>query len=171
MAFLLFAARKLQIKRDLNAKNYELMNISSQYASAHKKVAEQQERVSNLKNQASIFAQQIQNNYAQMGAESMNQLLANGNATKDDYQTAMKSFNDAQYFGTIVGNIFNKLSECTAEHTEKVQLAQLQAFEQQLEMKKTAIENEVKLLESEYSTYDSAVKESAKAAAPQFGLA
>ena len=39
MSFLLFASRKIQIRRELNTKNYELDLITQKYNEATKKVA------------------------------------------------------------------------------------------------------------------------------------
>ena len=56
-------------------------------------------------------------------------------------------------------------------NAQKLELAKLQNLDQELEMRKTNIETELEVLKNEYSSYDNAVKESAKSSAPQFGLA
>ena len=53
MSFLLFASRKIQIRRELNTKNYELDLITQKYNEATKKVAEFQQNISNAKQMTS----------------------------------------------------------------------------------------------------------------------
>lgn len=179
MAFLLFAARKLQLKREINAKNYELMTISSRYASVTNKVARQQETINNMKNQVSIFSGQMQSFMSNQAiAQNFNaQTAANifsGNVaalSQNDYQKAALVSNAGAQLGAQVASAFQTLSNNLFEQQEKNTLAQLQAEQQQLDLRKQAIESELQLITNEYQSACSAEKEAAKSAAPQFGLA
>ena len=55
MSFLLFASRKIQIRRELNTKNYELDLITQKYNEATKAVADFQQNISNAKQMTSVL--------------------------------------------------------------------------------------------------------------------
>ena len=61
MAFLLFAARKIQLKREINAKQYEVALIASKFQEATQKAADKQQAMTDMKNafqaQTSLFTQ------------------------------------------------------------------------------------------------------------------
>ena len=167
MGLLLFAARKIQLKREINNKNYELTQINDQIKDALKRSNAKQEELNRLKNNVSLFNQNMQQTMYNAGNLALQQAMQNGASAEQ--LNNMSIFNNNK-IGMAV-QIFSNLNEAAATNAQKLELAKLQNLDQELEMRRTNIENELELLKNEYSSYDTAVKESAKSSAPQFGLA
>ena len=193
MGFLLFAARKLQLKREINNKNYELMVLTSQYNQAQKRVAQFQEQMENAKNMTSVFAQCLQNaatngryqEYINSNLNSDNadnkklaenlQNWLNGDRTtaftpEQQSQVTMLQ-QQATQIGTATASVFTTMTDSIFTAANKVQLAQLKAQENSLELRKSSLESEVALLDEEYKAVKSKEGEAIKDAVPQFGLA
>ena len=167
MGLLLFAARKIQLKREINNKNYELTQINDQIKDALKRTNTKQEELNRLKNNVSVFNQNMQQTMYNAGNLALQQAMQNGASAEQ--LNNMSIFNN-NMTGMAV-QIFSNLNEAAATNAQKLELAKLQNLDQELEMRKTNIETELEVLKNEYSSYDNAVKESAKSSAPQFGLA
>ena len=167
MGLLLFAARKIQLKREINNKNYELTQINDQIKDALKRTNAKQEELNRLKNNVSVFNQNMQQTMYNAGNLALQQAMQNGASAEQ--LNNMSIFNN-NMTGMAV-QIFSNLNEAAATNAQKLELAKLQNLDQELEMRKTNIETELEVLKNEYSSYDNAVKESAKSSAPQFGLA
>ena len=180
MGFLLFAARKLQLKREINTKNYELMTITARYNDAQKRVADFQQTMSDMKSAMSIFSAGIQ----QQGVFQALTAFADQNGLEHDFsQQAVASWTDAQkqaglaamqtgsYAGTQMATAINGITNGIFDSINKVQLAQLQAEQNTLDVRKESLESELSLLQGEYQSVKEAEKEAAKSAVPQFGLA
>ena len=167
MGLLLFAARKIQLKREINNKNYELTQINDQIKDALKRTNAKQEELNRLKNNVSVFNQNMQQTMYNAGNLALQQAMQNGASAEQ--LNNMSIFNN-NMTGMAV-QIFSNLNEAAATNAQKLELAKLQNLDQEIEMRKTNIETELEVLKNEYSSYDNAVKESAKSSAPQFGLA
>ena len=167
MGLLLFAARKIQLKREINNKNYELTQINDQIKDALTRTNAKQEELNRLKNNVSVFNQNMQQTMYNAGNLALQQAMQNGASAEQ--LNNMSIFNN-NMTGMAV-QIFSNLNEAAATNAQKLELAKLQNLDQELEMRKTNIETELEVLKNEYSSYDNAVKESAKSSAPQFGLA
>ena len=167
MGLLLFAARKIQLKREINNKNYELTQINDQIKDALKRTNAKQEELNRLKNNVSVFNQNMQQTMYNAGNLALQQAMQNGASAEQ--LNNMSIFNN-NMTGMAV-QIFSNLNEAAATNAQKLELAKLQNLDQELEMRKTNIETELEVLKNEYSSYDNAVKESAKSSAPQCGLA
>ena len=179
MGFLLFAARKLQLKREINTKNYELMTITAQYNDAQKRVAEFQQTMSDMKSMMSIFSAGIQqqgvlqalHSYAdQNGLAHSNQEDFNS-WTTEQKQAASAAVQVGQMAGTQMATAINGITDGIFSSINKVQLAQLQAQQNTLDVRKESLESELQLLQGEYQSVKEAEKEAVKSAVPQFGLA
>ena len=59
MGLLLFAARKIQLKREINNKNYELTQINDQIKDALTRTNAKQEELNRLKHNVSVFNQNM----------------------------------------------------------------------------------------------------------------
>ncbi len=167
MGLLLFAARKIQLKREINNKNYELTQINDQIKDALKRSNAKQEELNRLKNNVSVFNQNMQQTMYNAGNLALQQAMQNGASAEQ--LNNMSIFNNNMT--SMAVQIFSNLNEAAATNAQKLELAKLQNLDQELEMRKTNIETELEVLKNEYSSYDNAVKESAKSSAPQFGLA
>ena len=188
MGFLLFAARKLQLKREINNKNYELMVLTSQYNSAQKRVAQFQEQMENAKQMTSVFAQGLQayanqSAYAQYVDSLRNKQnkteqeqglvdrFGNSQLQPSDYQLLSQVSYMGSQAGSSIASAFTTVTDSIFDAANKVQLAQLKAQENSLELRKSSLESEVSLLEEEYKAVKSKEGEAIKDAVPQFGLA
>ena len=181
MGFLLFAARKLQLKREINTKNYELMTITARYNDAQKRVADFQQTMSDMKSAMSIFAagyqqQGVQAALAQFATQNGLQADANGqydfNSLTDAQRQAMATaVQTGTMAGTQMATAINGITNGIFDSINKVQLAQLQAEQNTLDVRKESLESELSLLQGEYQSVKEAEKEAAKSAVPQFGLA
>ena len=180
MGFLLFAARKLQLKREINTKNYELMTITARYNDAQKRVADFQQSMSDMKSMMSIFSAGIQqqgvaqalNAFAsQNGLAADFSQQAQASWTQEQRQAAAAAVQAGQMAGSQMATAINGITDGIFSSINKVQLAQLQAEQNALDVRKESLESELQLLQGEYQSVKEAEKESVKSAVPQFGLA
>ena len=187
MGFLLFAARKLQLKREINNKNYELTVLTSQYNQAQKRVAAFQEQMENAKNMTSIFAQAMQANanrsaYTQYLStctdasfkEKLQNFLngdSNPGFTTEESQTVTRISQQGAQAGSALATAYTTVTDSIFDAANKVQLAKLQAEENRLELRKGSLESELSLLQGEYDAVKGQEKDAIKDAVPQFGLA
>ena len=181
MAFLLFAARKLQLKRELNTKNYELMLITQQYNQATTNVADFQQTMSNMQQMTSVFTSGLQNlatsqAMAQAFGSNSNQYQAimsgnTGSLSQADLSKAQAAAQLGTMAATQVASAIGSVSESIFNAANKAQLAKLQAQQQNLDLRKASLESQVQVLSAEYNSVKEAEGQEAKSIAPQFGLA
>ena len=181
MSFLLFASRKIQIRRELNTKNYELDLITQKYNEATKAVADFQQNISNAKQMTSVFTSNFQ------GQEMARAMATAFGSESDQYRAAMsgnysslskEDLAKAQYacqLGTQAASVMTQavtsVTDSIFSAMNKAQGAKLQAQQQQLDMRKQALESEVQVLSNEYNAVKQGEQSEAKNIAPQFGLA
>ena len=163
MGFLLFAARKMQLKREINANSYEQIKIQDQLQAATKKTAAFQEQMTQMRSifnvaNKTLYANALQNNYGSVG-ENINQ---------DNYQAQLGL---AQQSASALTNAVSNVTDSIFTAVNNVQLAQLKAEEDKLTTKKQSLEMVAKLLNTEYEQYDQQISAEVKEAAPKFGLA
>ena len=175
MTFLLFAARTIQIKRELNAKNYELSLITDKVNEAVKKVSDQQTAITDMKNNfqnySSVFSNLGQSAALQALQSQKPELFSNGSLT----QEGAAAYSMAMTQGTNAGNALARAAQSIFDNTiaaqQKAELSRLQAQQSALETRKNGLETEVQLLKEEYQSYKSQAKEGVQDAVPHFGLA
>ena len=165
MGFLLFAARKIQLKREINSKNYELVLIANKLQEATKAVADKQQAISDMQGMINTYSSLFNSQLQQQAYGSL------GSLTSSNAAASQLAFQQSSQAATALSGAVNSIFSSVVNAQNKAELARLQAQEQSLDNRKTSIETQLKQLESEYSSYDEAVKQSAKDAAPQFGLA
>ena len=183
MSFLLFASRKIQIRRELNTKNYELDLITQKYNEATKKVAEFQQNISNAKQMTSVFTNGLQSQYlasalaTQFGKDSAaykayatGDFKAISNLSTEDKTKAQAAAQYAQQASVVMAQSVTAVTDSIFDSMNKAQGAKLQA-QQQLDMRKQALESEVQVLANEYQSVKQGEQQEAKNIAPQFGLA
>lgn len=184
MSFLLFASRKIQIRRELNTKNYELDLITQKYNEATKKVAEFQQNISNAKQMTSVFTNGLQSQYlasalaTQFGKDSAvykayatGDFKAISNLSTEDKTKAQAAAQYAQQASVVMAQSVTAVTDSIFDSMNKAQGAKLQAQQQQLDMRKQALESEVQVLANEYQSVKQGEQQEAKNIAPQFGLA
>jgi len=162
MAFLIFTARKIQLKRSISNLQYQDMLISQKYQDAQEAVTNFQEKMASMKDQISLFtqaasSQQVSQLYSKYGSNVTSEQMA----AIQSQQTAI------QQRAAIVSQATNSIFESI----NKVQLAKLKAEENRLESQKDSIENKLKMQQEELKGVQEAEKEGIKDAAPTFGLA
>ena len=173
MSFLMFAARKLQIKREMNAKNYELQLITQAATDAANKVALAQEAQAAAKNQVSIFTSQLQ------GAGQNAALIAMANQTgidtssvnKDNIGAINYALNQGSQAGNALASAITTMTDSIFSAQNKAELARLQAQQNSLDMRKGSLETQLKSLEGQYQAAEQAESDSAKSLAPKFAVA
>jgi len=185
MSFLLFAARKMQLKREINANSYEQIVVQNQLQAAQKRVSQFQEHMTAMKNMTSVFAQGLQASanqaayaqYAQSNTDELAEKLRKQQAgeqvsfTNEDYQRLSQIATVGQQGGAALAQAFSAVSDSIFTSVSNVQLAVLQAESTRLENKQTSLKTEGQLLAAEYQEYDQAISSAIKEATPKFGLA
>ena len=172
MAFLLFAARKIQLKREINAKQYEVALIASKYQAATQKVADKQQAMTDMKNafqaQTSLFTQAGQT----AAVAAMTQQARQAGQLGENGQLNVQAMQYALTQGTQAGNTLataaNSIFDSIVGQQNKAELARLQAQASSLETRKTSLETQLKQLEAEVQNYDQALNNAVKEAAPSF---
>ena len=178
MSFLMFAARKIQIKRLMNSKNYELTLITEQANEAARKVANAQEAQTAAKNQVSVFTSQLQQsaqfqalaalkNQTGIDANGMN----SGNMSQSDLAAIQKALMEGSQAGSQLATAITSITDSIFSEQNKAELSRLQAQQQTLDMRKETLQTQLKSLQGEYQVCESAESESAKSLAPKFGIA
>ena len=169
MTFLLFAARTIQIKRELNAKNYELTLITDKVNQAVKKVNDQTQAITDMKNNFQNYSSVFQ----QLGQSQALMALKRdqGEEALNNYQAYGMALNMGSQAGTALGRAAQTIFDNTIAAQQKAELSRLQAEQTALETRKTGLETEVQLLKEEYDSYKSQAKEGVQDAVPHFGLA
>jgi len=162
MAFLIFTARKIQLKRQISNLQYQDMLVAQQYQNAQEAVTNFQEKMANMKDQISLFTQsasqqQLSQLYSQYGS-NMDEAAA---ARMQQQQAAIQQ--RAALTSQAVNSVFESIN--------KVQLAKLKSVENRLESQKDSIENKLKMQQEELKSVEEAEKEGIKNSAPTFGLA
>ena len=167
MAFLLFAARKIQLKREINAKQYEVSLIASKYQEATQRVADKQQAMTDMKNafqaQTSLFTQMGQTAAVAAMTQSANQAGQQLNVQAMQY-----ALTQGTQAGNSLATAANSIFDSIVGQQNKAELARLQAQASSLETRKTSLETQLKQLTAEYDSYAQQVDKEVKEAAPSF---
>jgi len=168
MGFLLFAARKLQLKRQINQLSYRQIQLSQEQQQITDKIAQQQQKqqqVQNIFNTIGTMVNGAQNVAQASQAAAYQQALSAGNAAGIDVTSL---FNNNQYSGiTAATNVMN--SVFTAQNN--VELSKLQNKDNEISMELESLDSKLKLLQAEYESVKKGEQSEAQNAAPTFGLA
>ena len=172
MSFLMFAARKIQIKREMNSKNYELTLITAAANDAAKRVADAQEAQTAAKNQVSLFTSQLQGmgQNASM-AQLANSGILNGKTDQQQYQAYAIALQMGSQAGNQLASAITSITDSIFSAQNKAELTRLQAQQQTLDMRKESLQTQLNSLQGEYQACADGEKQAAKSLAPQFGLA
>ncbi len=169
MGFLLFAARKLQLKRQINQLSYRQIQLSQEQQRITDQIAQQQQKQQQIQNIFNTVGTMIN------GAQSVNQAmqlktLNDKELSKAEisaaYQTMMngnKEFQGMTYATNVMNSVF------TAQNN--VQLSQLQNKDNEISMELESVDSKLKLLQAEYENVKKGEQSEAQNSAPTFGLA
>ena len=167
MGFLLFAARKLQLKRQINQLSYRQMQLSQEQQQISEQIAQQQQR-----------QQQVQNSINYIN--TLSNSLANISTQNNIYNAYKQGGNELQQAGALMlagNNAFNPTtlatnvmnSVFTAQNN--MQLVQLQNKDNLISTELESIDSQLKLAQAEYENVKKAESSEAQNCAPTFGLA
>lgn len=163
MGFLLFAYRKLSLKRQINDLTYQSMCFQQQKEDITRQIGEAQQNISNQKNMLSVFSS--------MGMAGLSQKIfgSDPNVQITDqvqYQKMMMDYNRQAQIASMTNNAMNSVFE----NQSRVQLAQLSAVDKEIDMKIANNDSQLAQMKAEEQSVEKAEGEEAKQAAPKFGL-
>ena len=178
MSFLIFAARKLQLKRQMNDLQFRNMQLSNEQQSVAAQIANAQKSVNAAKNSVnymttvansvSVFNQAIQQKNAYAKFEE---------AKSAGQEISFEEFSKQNNIGTgtsavataanVAGNVMNSIFDAQSQ----VQLARLNAKDSQISLELENNESQLNLISAEYQNVKKAESEEARNSAPTFGLA
>ena len=173
MSFLMFAARKLQIKREMNAKNYELQLITQAATDATNKVAQAKEAQAAAKNQVSIFTSQLQGagQNAALAALTAQTGIDTSSVNADNIQAINAALSQGSQAGNALASAITTMTNSIFSAQDKAELARLTAQQTALDLRKGSLESQLKSLEGQYQAAEQAESDSAKSLAPKFVVA
>ena len=169
MGFLLFAARKLQLKRQINQLSYRQIQLSQEQQKITDQIAQQQQKqqqIQNIFNTVGTMINGAQNVNQMMQMKSLNDKNLSQAEINSAFQTMMNGNSEFQGM-TYATNVMN--SVFTAQNN--VQLSQLQNKDNEISMELESVDSKLKLLQSEYENVKKGEQSEAQNAAPTFGLA
>lgn len=200
MAFLLFAYRKLSLKRQLNQKNYQMTLLSNQQQTIQSQIGMMEQVKASAQDSWATVADGMSSNMntifqantaastqktRDLGQQYQSILVANGNDENNANVKAAKAQLDAS---TVENNkslqtayvakqtaqegllIANHAVNSVFASADKAKLAILQHQDQRIQTSMGQLESEVKLISAEYDNVKKAEGEEAKNVAPSFGL-
>lgn len=197
MGFLIFAFRKLCLKRTINQNSYRQMTISMQRQRNKREMDAMEQAKTTMQNAwgtisnsissstSAIFNAQVaasqtivtkaQNDYtlaAQTGDDAkIRAAQANLDLAKDkaanQYNMALGTYQIAQTSSQLADHAVNSVFGAADE----AQLSMLHQKDQQYEEQMASLTSEATLLAEEYKSVEKAEGEAAKSAAPSFGIA
>ena len=173
MGFLLFAARKLQLKRQINQLSYRNMQLNQEQETVSQKIKNLQQAQQAAQNQVNIFATKM--NSANQIAGGFQQLagLANGQAVSMNYMGTQMT--PATMAANVMNSIFtaaNQVSEYIAIRLiRQAQLAELNAKDSEISLELENNDSQLELLQNEYQSVKKAESNEAQNCVSNFGLA
>jgi len=161
MGFLLFAARKLQLKRQINQLSYRNMQLNQEQETVSQKIKNLQQAQQAAQNQVNIFATQM--NSANQIAGGFQQLagLTNGQAVSMNYMGTQMTP------ATMAANVMNSIFTAA----NQAQLAELNAKDSEISLELENNDSQLELLQNEYQSVKKAESNEAQNCVSNFGLA
>lgn len=167
MSFLIFAYRKLSLKRQISDKSYRLMVLSEKYSQKTEQIGAMQQAISSGKNMINIFAQgsmmNLNNEFMQKYSDGKGGLTEE--ATKNQ-AIIQQEYQNKQYQAAMMSNMCNSVFEAASQ----AQMAQLNAENKRIDLEKNNLESQLKLLDGELKAVEQGEDAAAKQCAPKFGL-
>lgn len=188
MGFLLFSARKLQLKAKMNQLRFRQMQLSQEQQTIASQIADKQQAINAAKNQLGICSQMnvmnsimtqmsgnsdIQSILTEKGTniQALLQGASNFNLSADQTQKLQTAYamaqNQAQMQSAYATNVMNSVLDASS----KLELQQLNNKDNEIDMEIQGIESQLKLIEGEYEACKKGEQSEAQSSAPTFGLA
>ena len=163
MGFLLFAARKLQLKRQINQLSYRNMQLNQEQETVSQKLKNLQQAQQAAQNQVNVWATKM--NAIQQGSTASQNLASifSGQMTTG----TTNFFNSAMSPATLAANCMNDIF--TAANAS--QLAELNAKDSEISLEIENNESQLQLLQNEYQSVKKAESNEAQNCVSTFGLA
>lgn len=166
MGFLIFAYRKLFLKRQINDKEYRQMMLSQQKQTMTEQIGIVQQSMSAAKNLLSVFTSgqmtSLQNDIRQK--YGMNDTGGTVDTTK-----SQQAYNEMQ-IGQQKLVAFNYASNSIFEAASTAQLQPLKCADTAIDLEMASLESQLKTLRPELESVEKAETDAAKNEAPKFGL-
>lgn len=167
MGFLLFAYRKLSLKRQINDLTYQSMCLQQQKEDITRQIGDAQQNISNQKNMLSVFSSYQVSQFSQNAFAPFAKAYSDGKEVdQKEYMKVQMQVMQAQQAAAMTNNMTNSIFEGQS----KVQLAQLSAVDKEIDMKIANNDSQLALLKAEEQSVEKGEAEEAKQAAPKFGL-
>jgi len=161
MGFLIFAFRKLSLKRQINEKNFRLMMLSNDLQKITSNISTVQQAMSTAQNTMNAFTSnsimKVQQQY----------LKADGTPKEGSDQNIIYPAMNVQL--QAIQSKTNHLNSIF-DQVNKVQLTQLNAMDTKISQQMASLESQLKPLNYELQNVEKAEDEAAKQIAPKFGL-
>ena len=166
MSFLIFAYRKLSLKRKISDGNFRLMLLDQKLTDKTQQIGELNQAISNGKNMTNIFAQSAMMNLETGFYKDIQEKGGRDKLTESEKATMSETFRKQQYDIMMQSNVANSIFETVS----KAQLSQLNAEDKQIEAEKTNLESQLKLFGEELKSVEQGEDAAAKQMAPKFGI-
>lgn len=164
MSFLIFAFRKLFLKRQINEKSFRLMQLSMRKNDITEEIGNVQQAFGSAKNMVSIFSS---NTIMSAQKSIMEKYTDKDGELKEGCQNkAMEEWMNAQQQNQMQTAIVNQLFETAS----KSQLQMLNITDTQISTEMASIESQLKQLNAELESVEKGETEAAKQEAPKYGL-
>ncbi len=161
MGFLIFAFRKLSLKRQINEKNFRLMMLSNDLQKITSNISTVQQAMSTAQNTMNAFTSnsimKVQQQYLKADGTPKE-----GNDQNIIYPAMNVQLQAIQSKTNHLNSIFDQVN--------KVQLTQLNAMDTKISQQMASLESQLKPLNYELQNVEKAEDEAAKQIAPKFGL-
>lgn len=166
MGFLIFAYRKLLLKRRINDKNFRLLTLSQQQQTATERVGQQQRAFAAQKSTISCTTSAAM----ALQMESIYKKYADGSTNKIQEGKELLAQKELQVTQAAImagASLWSNVIEAQSQ----AQMEPLNAESTQISLEMASLESELKLLNAELESVEKAESESAKQCTPKFGLA
>lgn len=162
MSFLIFAYRKLMLKRQINDLNFRQMVLSQKQQTITSQIGTMQQLTSAAKSMTNIFSQSA------MSAMQMQMYgqYQNGEVPTEDAAKIQKEMYAKQMFAMQATQITNSIFDSTGQ----TMMAPLNAAGTQIDLEMASIESQLKAKSAELESVEKGETEAAKQSAPKFGL-
>ena len=161
MSFLIFAYRKLSLKRQVSDGEYRQMSLSQQKDTISKQIGQMQQCVSVAKNIFNTLSNQV---LATVESEVYSKYP---NGVPQDQQNSIMQEVKAKQYAVMTAN-----STCASifESASNAQLSQLKGQESQIDLETASLESQLKIMREEAQGVEKGESDAAKSDAPKFGL-
>ena len=162
MSFLVFAYRKLSLKRQINEKEFRQLTLSQQKQTMSEKIGVLQQSISAGKNIFSALANSSMYNTQQ----EINSKYPNGVIPEGERAGIQQQLQNKQYEVAMRTSLSNSIFEAVSNS----QMQMLKGTESQMDSEMANLESQLKLIRPELESVEKGETDAAKSEGPKFGL-